>query len=504
MALTLGQTTRGAKAPAIGAALRGVLRRRSRLVASTLTLLALAVAAVWAVAPEGQLTVTSEPAGAIAYLDGRRVGPTPLVVSTRLFERGGQVELRVGNLPPAVRSFSVRPGARETLHVVLVPRSAVAVSNGAAAAPPQPAPQPPPALGRVRVESTPPGAAVWLDGAERGRTPLLLDGVGKGRHELRVSAPRYEPHTEPVDVDADRLANVSVVLQPVKLPEGFTPRPGQTPVAVIVENHPDSWPQSGLQQADVVYEALVEGGVTRFLAIYSTADAAVVGPVRSMRDYFVAWASEYKPILAHIGGSPQSYDAIAATGVRHMEESTRYGFWRSGDRYAPHNAYLATAVVRQSAQQLGLLGAGAFSALVQRPDWPLPLPEGARSVTMTYPGGYRVDYTYDAGARRYLRLMAGRPHRDAASGEPLAARALIVQRVATRSIDAEDRQRMDLVGQGKIAYFVDGRAGVGTWRKASLTAPTVFFDAAGDRLVLPPGQVWIQVLPLTAPLDWGA
>lgn len=500
MALTLGQRARRTKASAAGAGLRCALARRPWRLVSILALV-LGSTALWLVAPEGQLTVTSEPAGAMVYLDGRRVGPTPLVVSTRLFERSGQVEVRASGAASAAHRFTIRPGQRETLHVLLAPRSSAVASDSTVEHPE--ATQRSARVGRIRIESTPPGATVWLDGGERGRTPLALDDLPTGRHELRLTAPRYEPHTQEVVVEVDRLTTVAVKLQPVTLPEGFAPRPGLPPVAVIIENHPESWPQTGLDHADVIYEALVEGGVTRFLAIYSTDDAPVVGPVRSMRDYFVYWASEYKPILAHIGGSPQSYGAVTATGLRHFEETPRYGFWRSADRYAPHNAYLNTAAVRRAAQQLGMLGDGAFSALVQKPDWPLPLPEAARSVALTYPGGYRVDYAYDPGTRHYLRLMAGRPHKDAASGAQLAARALVVQRVATRSIDEMDRQRMDLVGQGKIAYFVDGRVGVGTWRKTSPAAPTIYFDAAGERLVLPPGQVWIQVLPPGAPLEWG-
>lgn len=528
------------------------LLRRPRVMVALAALAVLAVGASVLLGNEGQLTVTSQPAGAAVFLDGRRIGETPLVVSTRLVGRSGRIEVRAPGYAPAAQRFSLRPGERERVHIALVPLAtdgsvrveseppgATVTLDGAirgrtpldlrdlrpgehrltlalpgyreltqSFAVPGPATlrlvlQPLAAGGSVRVESQPAGAIVWLDGEDRGRTPVVLDRVPPGRHELRIGAPRYYAATRMIDVESGRLTTVSLRLEPVVLPEGPSPAPGQPPVVVMVENHPEARPQSGLDRADVVYEALVEGGVTRFMAVYSTADAPVVGPVRSMRDYFVYWASEYQPIFAHIGGSPQSYHAVAVAGLRHFEESPAYGYWRTRDRAAPHNAYLDTAAVRAAAERLGMLSAGAFAGLLQYPDWPASRPEVAGHITMRYPGGYRVAWAYSPARQVYLRSMDGRPHTDAITGAQLAARALIVQRVATRSIDAEDRQAMDLVGQGKIAYFVDGRAGVGTWHKATATAPTYFFDAAGERLVLPPGQVWIQVLPLDAPLDWG-
>lgn len=489
MALTFGREVRRAEARRFSA-----LGRRPR---GMLTLLVLAVLCLFGIAllgNEGQLTVTSEPPGATVSLDGRYVGVTPFVVSTRFIERSGRLEIRAPGRSPVTRRFVLQPGAKDSLHVSLPP---AAVEGGAVVKS-----EPSTAGGSVRVESQPPGATVWLDGDERGRTPLVLNDVAPGRHELRLVAPRYEPATRSVDIESRKLSEVAVTLQRVALPAGSSRPPGRPPVVVMVENHPDARPQTGLDRADVIYEALVEGGVTRFMAVYSTTDAEVVGPVRSMRDYYVYWASEYQPIFAHIGGSPQSYNAIAATGVRHFEESPAYGYWRSRERYAPHNAYLDTAAVRAAAERLGMLGKGAFAALVQHPDWPVPRSEAASRVFVTYPGGYRVAWIYDQATKHYRRSMDGHAHVDAATGEQLAARALILQRVSTRSIDAEDRQAMEVVGQGKIAYVIDGQAGVGTWRKASPTAPTYFYDAAGERLVLPPGQVWIQVLPPQAPLDW--
>jgi hypothetical protein len=492
VAILLG---RGAQRAATARAGRraGAALRRPRAALAVLGLALVCLAGALLLGSAGQLTITSNPAGAAVYLDGQHVGETPFVISTRIVKRLGRLELRAAGYAPVTQPFVVQPGDQGTLHIALLPLRA---ERGVAAAPQ-------PATTSVRVESQPTGATVWLDGAERGRTPIVLEGVAPGRHELRLTAPRYQPVTRAIEVQAGKPTELSVALERVVLPDGASPPPGKPPVVVMIENHPEARPQTGLDRADVVYEALVEGGVTRFMAVYSSEDADIVGPVRSMRDYYVYWASEYRPIFAHIGGSPQSYDAVAATGIRHFEESPSYGYWRARDRYAPHNAYLNTATIRAAADRLGMLGKGAFAALVQHADWPVPLAEAARHVVIAYPGGYRVDWAYNSALKRYQRSMDGRPHRDAATGEQLTARALIIQRVATRSIDAVGRQAMDVVGQGKIAYVIDGQAGVGMWRKASPTAPTFFFDAAGERLVLPPGPLWIQIVSLETPLEWG-
>src|SRR5205823_9909671 len=110
------------------------------------------------------------------------------------------------------------------------------------------------------------------------------------------------------------------------------------PLAVVVENQALTTPQSGLNRADVVYEALAEGGITRFLALFATQAADIVGPVRSARHYFVYWAAEYLAPLVHVGASPQGYAALSASGTSNYDEiKGAKGFWRTRDRLAPHN-----------------------------------------------------------------------------------------------------------------------------------------------------------------------
>jgi len=260
----------------------------------------------------------------------------------------------------------------------------------------------------------------------------------------------------------------------------------------MVDNHIDARPQSGLSNADVIYEAVTEAGITRFMAVYANKEADVVGPIRSGRHYFVYWASEYNGIYVHIGASPQGFDALAATGLTSIGAANH---WRTSDREAPHNAYVSTtqlrAVVRDKGRgQLSGLEFGAYDTTAS----------GTRikSIKITYPDGYTVRYEYEENTNSYARFMEGLPHVDAWSGTQYRAKNVIVEFLETWRIpgDPEGRVDMTLVGRGKAYAFTGGKATEGSWVKDRLTGPTRFIGSGGENVVLNPGQTWIQVVPL--------
>lgn len=267
------------------------------------------------------------------------------------------------------------------------------------------------------------------------------------------------------------------------------------PLAIMVENHSDARPQSGLDKADVVYEAVVEAGITRFMAVYANREAEVVGPVRSARHYYVYWACEYNAIYAHCGSSPQGYDALRAVGLTSLDDTYGTGsFWRSNDRVAPHNLYASTRALRDSAEDWG---SGWLSGLRFRPtDAAAEKPE-VTEIRIVHPDQYTVVYTYSKEDNAYLREMEGFPHVDAYSGVQYQPKNVIVEFVEAWRIPGDTAGRMDmaLVGQGDAYVFVGGKAIKGSWIKPSLTAPTHYVDASGNDIVLNPGQTWIQVVP---------
>src|SRR5262249_8533531 len=135
------------------------------------------------------------------------------------------------------------------------------------------------------------------------------------------------------------------------------------PIIVMIDNHPDAYPQTGLDRAAVVFEALAEFGVTRFMALYApgiTPDAPQIGPVRSTRLYFVQWAMGFHPLYAHAGGSPQGLELVQSTDQlinldAQFDANIPY-FWRSSDRQAPHNLYTSSTKLEQAAGDLDVAG----------------------------------------------------------------------------------------------------------------------------------------------------
>ncbi|MBI4319817.1 MAG: DUF3048 domain-containing protein [Chloroflexi bacterium] len=271
------------------------------------------------------------------------------------------------------------------------------------------------------------------------------------------------------------------------------------PVAVMIDNHPDARPHSGLTEADVVYEAVVEAGITRFMAIFGRTDAKVVGPVRSARHYFIYWASEYGAIYLHAGSSPQGYDAARSIALPRLDFTYGEGvYWRINNRSAPHNLYTDTGRSRQLAADgnHGSLGPVAYKS-----DAPAPT---LSAITITHPDGYRVSYEYRSSDNSFLRQMARRPHIDVLDGVQYHPKNVVVQFVRAWRIPGDDAGRMDmeLVGAGPAYFFRDGIATEGSWIKEGLTAATRFLDGEGAPVLLNVGQTWIQVVPQNSAVSY--
>ncbi|MGE5620641.1 MAG: DUF3048 domain-containing protein [Sphingomonadaceae bacterium] len=282
------------------------------------------------------------------------------------------------------------------------------------------------------------------------------------------------------------------------------PTPGPAhPLAVVVENFVDARPQSGLAAADIVYEALVEGGITRFLAIYIDGRAEAVGPIRSARHYFAYLAAEHDATFVHIGSSPQGYAALDATGVVNLDETYGDpGFWRAKTRYAPHNAYTSTDLLRPTLEKVRKPTPDPWAGFAFRTDSsPIEGPE-ARELTIGYATDYSAKYAYAPESKLYRRYMDGLPHRDQETDEQVAPRNLVVQFVGAWVIDGEGRLDMAQVGQGKALFFRDGVLTEGRWHKPSLGSVTRWYDSEGKPLLFNPGKIWVQIVPPGTRLDY--
>ncbi|HEX3032283.1 MAG TPA: DUF3048 domain-containing protein, partial [Bacillota bacterium] len=212
------------------------------------------------------------------------------------------------------------------------------------------------------------------------------------------------------------------------------------PLAIMVENSPAARPQSGLQQADLIYEVVAEGGITRFLAIFYGGDAAQVGPVRSARPYFLERSMEYKALYVHAGGSPEALEMLKKLKAYDLNQfANNFPFWRSRDRKAPHNLYGDTLKMRQVANKKW----PAYQPEVTGFDFVAPgesLAGGSGINTLTIHFGAKaseVTWKYDESTHKYLRFYGNTPHKDKVTGKQYTCENILIQKVSSKVIDGE-------------------------------------------------------------------
>ncbi|HEU5121373.1 MAG TPA: DUF3048 domain-containing protein, partial [Candidatus Saccharimonadales bacterium] len=186
--------------------------------------------------------------------------------------------------------------------------------------------------------------------------------------------------------------------------------------AIMIENSPDARPQSGVKQAGVIYEAIAEGGITRFLTLHQQDKPQIIGPVRSLRMYYVDWLAPYNASVAHVGGSFYSLQEIRSGKYRDIDQFFNgTSYWRASDRYAPHNVYT-------SFEKLDALNAAKGYTTSEFTGWPRidgkpAETPNASSVTINFGSvAFNTSYAYDKVSNRYNRSVGGAPHLDREDG----------------------------------------------------------------------------------------
>jgi len=311
------------------------------------------------------------------------------------------------------------------------------------------------------------------------------------------------------DVHVTRVQRVDFDVRPTPPPlvhpltgEGFpAPQAWQSrqALAIKVENSPASRPQSGLGEADVVFEELTEGGVTRFIAIFHSTDAETVGPVRSARRMDPQIVAPIGVLFAYSGAVPGVVALVRNTGgvtdVGYDRATSAY--YRSPGRRAPHNLYTSTAALWKGRE--GSPPEPLFSFLDLGAD-PSVGGRDAASFSFAFAGNSdTVRYAYDADTGTYLRSHGGTPH-TTSGGDQVAVTNVIVQSVGVSSgstVDAAGQATPDtqVVGDGKAVLFRGGRAIEGRWTRSSVGAKTSFVDVDGEPMQLARGSTWIELVP---------
>lgn len=261
-------------------------------------------------------------------------------------------------------------------------------------------------------------------------------------------------------------------------------------------------PQSGISKADIVYEFPVEGGSSRLEPIYYSKVPDKIGPARSARPYFIDMAREYKAVFVHHGWSPQAKAYLESNVIPYISAFT-YGsiFYRSTDRYAPHNSYTTGRDVwnlirekgwdeEQEVRKFQFFGSGERQ-------------EGASATDVHI--DYRINknnYRYNAKTGKYKKFVNGEAYTDKETGKQITARNILVQKVSSKVLDEKGRLEIDMLAGGEAMLFTNGTAVEGTWSRAGYELPTVFKDREGNELKLNVGNSWIQVVDDTVTVSY--
>lgn len=263
---------------------------------------------------------------------------------------------------------------------------------------------------------------------------------------------------------------------------------------VMIENSPDARPQSGLNQAGVVYEAVAEAGITRFLALYQEAQPERIGPVRSARPYYLDWALSFDAAYAHVGGSPNALQQIKRLKVKDLDQFYNSQYYRRiPERYAPHNVYTSMKDLDAAKKARGFTKS-EFRSFERKKEKKSAQPTATKVNIAISSALYNVEYRYDAKTNAYQRLMGGTPHKDEKSGKTITPKVVIAL-VMKKSFEADGYHTVyNTTGSGEMFVFQDGTKVKGKWSRKERNEQIKFTDAEGKPIKLNPGQTWITLV----------
>ena len=286
------------------------------------------------------------------------------------------------------------------------------------------------------------------------------------------------------------------VHRPTQLLDPFTGEPvkklGRV-LAVKIDNIVTARPQTGLQSADLIYVIPVEGGLSRFMAVYSSRIPTVIGPVRSARQSDLDILRQFgRPAFAWSGATPHLVPFIERAPISDLYALQVGGYYRVGYRTAPENLYADPRTLLSEAPHASVARDIGFRFG--------PLPSGGRpttSMTVRYPAT-AFTFRWSAKAKRWLVWMDGAPG-EAAEGGQLGGKTVIIQytRIATSRFEEYGGRPPYAIstGSGKAVILRNGRAFTVHWSRPNLDSGTTFTLPDGQRMLFAPGQVWIMYAP---------
>ena len=282
----------------------------------------------------------------------------------------------------------------------------------------------------------------------------------------------------------------------------------QRPIAVMIDNHNQAWPQAGLNKAYMVYEIIVEGGETRLMALFKGVTVDKIGPVRSSRHYFLDYAIENDAIYAHYGWSPQAESDIKKYSINNLNgitESTST-FWRVKDKAAPHNAVTSTDAILKAAKSKGYKTTSNQKSILNYVTDEVKLEEGisANSVTIPHSTLQKVKYEYDAENKVYKRYARNKAQTDWDTGNSITTKNIIITFCDNYTLtDSENKGRQGLKNIGTFDgyYITNGKAIKIKCTKTARDKQTKYEDLEGNEIKVNDGNTWVNICPIDAQVE---
>ena len=286
-------------------------------------------------------------------------------------------------------------------------------------------------------------------------------------------------------------------------------RGNDRPIAVMIDNHDDAWPQAGLQRAYMVYEIIVEGGETRLMALFKGADdVEKIGPVRSARHYFVDYAMENDAIYVHFGESPQASSDIKKYSIAEIDGISEDGttFWRVKDKKAPHNAVTSMENLIKSAKNKNFRMTSSEESVLNYVADEVNLEEGQGAVSVTIPHSQlqTVKYEYDEENKVYERFARKEAQVDWDTDEPITVKNIIITFCDNYTLsDAENKGRQGLKNIGTFDgyYITNGKAIKIKCIKNARDEKTVYQDLNGNEIDVNDGNTFVHICPTDADVE---
>lgn len=278
--------------------------------------------------------------------------------------------------------------------------------------------------------------------------------------------------------------------------EGTNEEPNQRVVAVMLDNHPKASPHYGLNRADIVYEILAEGSITRYLALFQSERPEVIGPVRSLRPYNIDVAVGFDAILAHAGGSPDAKARVTNERLPSFDDTTGRGgvaFYRSTERPAPHNLMTGKDYLNHAEESFGYGEAFTLPTLKFKNSEEEMSGEAALWVEIEYnQTHYTTAFAYDEETQLYTRYLRDELHLDAETREPITVTNILVIEAHHQVLDEQGRRAINVTGEGNGYLFQRGKMKPVDWKYVDGII-RAYID--GEEVGLYPGQTWVNVVP---------